>query len=87
MASFSQTKYFSLGRSAGQCVNSIRSLLNTATNYTPHERFFTFQKRPGTIRNKILPSWLITPGTVLLKNYGRYSKNDALAKQVDLGKS
>ena len=65
-------------------LHSIRSLLNTATNCTPHERFFAFQSRPGSIGNRILPSWLITPGTVLLRNQDRQSKNEDLVKQVEL---
>ena len=29
-------------------LHSIRSLLNTSTNYTPNERFFNIQRRPGS---------------------------------------
>ena len=65
-------------------LHSIRSLLNTSTNCTPHERFFAFQRRPGTIGNKILPSWLINPGPILLRNFERSNKNDSLVKQVEL---
>ncbi len=65
-------------------LHSIRSLLNTSTNCTPHERFFAFQRRPGTIRNKILPSHLINSGAVLLRNFERSNKNDSLVRQVEL---
>ena len=44
----------------------IRSLLCTATNATPHERMFSFQRRSAT--GTSLPSWLVNPGKVLLKN-------------------
>ena len=65
-------------------LHSIRSLLNTTTNCTPHERFFNYQRRPGSIGRKLLPSCLINPGPVLLKNFEKYSKNDDLVKRVDL---
>ena len=44
-----------------------KNLLTKLHNCTPHERLFCFQRRPASIGNKILPSWLITPGTVLLE--------------------
>ena len=62
-------------------LHSIRPLLKTATNCTPHERFFAFQRRTGSIGNKILPSWFITPGTVLLRNHDSQSKNEDLLKR------
>ena len=65
-------------------LHSIRSLLNTTTNCTPHERFFNYQRRPGSIGRKVLPSWLINPGPVLLKNFEKSNKNDDLVKRVDL---
>ena len=65
-------------------LHSIRSLLNTSTNCTPHERLFNYQRRPGSIGSKILPSWLINPGPVLLRNFERSNKNDELVKKVEL---
>ena len=65
-------------------LHSIRSLLNTSTNCSPHERMFSYQRRPGSIRSKILPSWLINPGPVLLRNFERSNKNDELVKKVEL---
>ena len=65
-------------------LHSIRSLLNTSTNCTPHERIFNYQRRPGSIGSKILPSWLINPGPVLLRNFERSNKNDELVKKVEL---
>ena len=65
-------------------LHSIRSLLNTSTNCTPHERMFNYQRRPGSIGSKILPSWLINPGPVLLRNFERSNKNDELIKRMEL---
>ena len=45
-------------------LHSLRSLLCTATNCTPHERFFRFERRSSTGRS--MPTWLLTPGPVLL---------------------
>ena len=36
------------------------------------------------INDKILPTWLINPSPVLLRNFERTSKNDVLVKQVEL---
>ena len=41
-------------------LHSIRSLLNTTTNATPHELFFNFNRRSRSGRS--LPAWLFTPG-------------------------
>ena len=65
-----------------QVLHSIRSLLCTATNCTPHERFFQFQRR--TSHGNSLPSWLMNPGPVLLRRFVRTSKSDPLVDKVDL---
>jgi len=65
-------------------LHSIRSLLNTSTNCTPLERIFNYQRRPGPIGSKVLPSWLISPGPVLLRNFKRSNKNDESVKKVEL---
>ena len=65
-------------------LHSIRSLLNTTTNSTPHERFYNFQRRPGSIGRKVLPNWLINPGPVLVRNFEKSNKNDDLVKRVEL---
>ena len=65
-------------------LHSIRSLLCTSTNCTPHERMFLFRRRPGIGYDKILPTWLIQPGPVLLRNFERTNKNDVLVKRVEL---
>ena len=63
-------------------LHSIRSLLCTATNVTPHERFFSFNRRSES--GTTLPSWLTTPGPVLMKNNVRHSKFDPLVEEVTL---
>ena len=63
-------------------LHSIRSLLSTSTNTTPHERFFSFQQRPS-LRTS-LPSWLQHPGPVRLRRFVRTIKNDPFDDQVEL---
>ncbi len=63
-------------------LHSIRSLLCTATNATPHERLFTYNRRTST--GCTLPVWLTKPGTVLLKRHVRASKYDPLVEEADL---
>ena len=48
-------------------LHSIRSLLSTSTNTTPHERFFNFQRRSS--HGTSLPTWLQSPGPVLLRRH------------------
>ena len=63
-------------------MHSIRSLLCTATNVTPHERLLGFPRRAGT--GTSLPTWLATLGPVLLHRYVRHSKQEPLVDEVDL---
>lgn len=63
-------------------LHSIRSLLSTATNETPHERFFKHPRRSMT--GQTLPKWLMTPGTVLMKRHVRASKYEPLVDEVEL---
>ena len=63
-------------------LHSIRTLLCTALNETLHERMFNFQRRSTT--GSSIPSWLATPGPVLLKRYVRKSKFDPLVDEVEL---
>ena len=58
-------------------LHSIRSLLSTATNVTPHERLFNFARRSTT--GVSFPTWLCMPGPVLLKSHVRHSKAEPLA--------
>ena len=63
-------------------LHSIRTLLCTSTNQTPHERMFTFPRRSGT--GVSLPTWLATPGQVLLRRFVRNSKYEPLVDEVEL---
>ena len=63
-------------------LHSVRSLLCTATNQTPHERIFNFQRRSTS--GSSIPSWLATPGPVLIKPHVRSPKFDPLTEEVHL---
>ena len=63
-------------------LHSVRSLLCTSTNSTPHERLFNFQRKSST--GSSIPSWLTNPGRVLIKNFNRQSKFDPLVEEVEL---
>ena len=63
-------------------LHSIRSLLCTATNATPHERLFNYARRSST--GIAIPSWLCEPGPVLLRRHIRTSKTDPLVDEVEL---
>ena len=63
-------------------LHSIRSLLCTATNATPHERFFNFKRR--STYGSSLPRWLTSPGPVFLRRFVRQNKNEDLVEEVDL---
>ena len=58
------------------------SLLTTSTNSTPNERFFGFQCHSS--HGTSMPSWLISPGSVLLRRFVRANKNDPLVYQIVL---
>ena len=45
-------------------LHSIRSLISTSTNETPHERLFRYARRSSS--GASVPSWLLLPGPVLL---------------------
>lgn len=62
-------------------LHSVRSLLCTATNETPHERFFAFQRKSSN--GGSIPSWLMEPGPVLVKRHVR-AKTDPLVDEVEL---
>ena len=63
-------------------LHSIRSLLCTATNETPHERFFRFPRRSSS--GASIPTWMAEPGPVLLKRHVRCNKTDPLVDEVQL---
>lgn len=64
-----------------QALHSLRTLLCTSTNATPHERLFMFPRRTCSGIN--LPTWLSTPGKVLLRKHVR-SSEEPLVQEVDL---
>ncbi|KRZ72458.1 Pro-Pol polyprotein [Trichinella papuae] len=66
----------------GLALHSLRTLLSTATNATPHERLFGYQRRTPT--GTSLPTWLTTPGIVLMRRLNRTNKHDPLVEEVEL---
>ena len=62
-------------------LHCIRSLVCLATNETPHERMFKFQRKAMT--GISMPTRLLTPGTILLRRFIRH-KSDPQCKQVKL---
>lgn len=65
-----------------EALHSIRSLLCTATNCTPHERFFIHPRR--STNGSSLPAWLLQPGPVLARRNVRNSKYEPLVDEVEL---
>ena len=64
-------------------MHSIRSLLCTATNPTPHERFFAFRRRSST--GATMPTWLNYPGSKAYpRRFVRTSKTDPLVDEVEI---
>ena len=63
-------------------LHSIRSLLCTATNATPHERLFSFPRK--STAGVSLPTWLTKPGPVLVKVHARAHKTDPLVEDAEL---
>ena len=63
-------------------LHSIRSLLNTSTNQTPHERLFDYKRRSSF--GYSIPTWLCQPGKVYYKRHVRSSKHEPLVDAVDL---
>ena len=64
-----------------EALHSIRSLLCTATNDTPHNRLFNFPRKSS---GSPLPSWLQERGRVLLRKHVKQSKYDDLCDEVEL---
>ena len=62
-------------------LHSIRSLLCTATNETPHERMFNFTRKSTS--GKTIPSW-VKPGPIYVRNQPRRSKNDPVVTAATL---
>lgn len=62
-------------------LHSMRSLLCTATNTTPHERLFKHERK--TASGLPVPTWLMSAKTALL-HYPRSSKYDPAVQEVDI---
>ena len=65
-----------------EALASIRGLLCTATNDTPHSRFFNFERR-GTAGIS-LPGWLATGRPAYLRNFPRTRKDEPLVQRVTI---
>uniref|UniRef100_A0A5S6QP92 Uncharacterized protein n=1 Tax=Trichuris muris TaxID=70415 RepID=A0A5S6QP92_TRIMR len=65
-----------------EALHSLRSLLCTATNTTPHKQMFKYNRRSTT--GTSLPTWLLRPRPVLLKKLVRLNKWDPLVEEVEL---
>ena len=63
-------------------LHSIRTLLCTATNCTPHERMFHHPRRSSS--GNSMPTWLMNPGPVFVKKHARKSKYDPVVERVEL---
>ena len=63
-------------------LHSIRSLLSTATNYTPHERILSYQWK--TPSEESIPTWLTSTGIAMLKRHIRNSKFAPLVETEEL---
>lgn len=62
--------------------HSIRSMLYNVTNVTPHQRLFQYQHRFPSEHS--LPTWLTSPGPVLLHCHVQNSNYDPLVDEPDL---
>ena len=69
-------------RALSDSLHSIRSLLCTATNCTPHERLFGYQRRSSTGHS--VPSWLSSADRAYLRKHVRQSKYDPLVEEVEV---
>ncbi|KRY36479.1 hypothetical protein T01_4535 [Trichinella spiralis] len=72
----------STDRTMRRTLHSIRTLLSTTTNANPHERLFGYQRRTPT--GTSLPTWLTTPGIVLMRRLKRTNKHDHLVEEMEL---
>ena len=62
-------------------LHSVRSLLCTATNCTPHERMFFHTRK--SFNGVSLPSW-VKPGPVYVKRHNRNNKSELLVEEAEL---
>ena len=61
---------------------TIRSLLCTATNATPHDRLFIYSRHSSS--GVSIPSWLSNSEPLLLKRHTLQFKYDPLVDEVEL---
>ena len=64
-----------------EALHAIRSLVCLSTNGTLHERLFRFSRK--AMFCAALPSWLLSPGAVLLRRFVR-NKGEPLCDPVEL---
>lgn len=65
-----------------QALHSIRSLLCTSTNCTPHERMFAYSRRSAN--GDSIPTWLTSSGKVLMRRNVRQNKYQPLVEEVEV---
>ncbi|XP_059819975.1 uncharacterized protein LOC132391153 [Hypanus sabinus] len=65
-----------------EALHSIRSVLCTSTNATPHEHLFSFPRK--SVTGTTVPVWLTSPGPVLLWKHVRSNKYSPLVERVHL---
>jgi len=63
-----------------EALHAVRSLVCLAANETPHGRLFRFPRI--AMNSMALPSWLLTPETVLLRRHVR-NKGDPLCDSAE----
>ena len=75
-----ETKYWEMTIPA--VLHSIRTLVCTATNETPHERIFRFERR--TMIGHALPTWLLNKDRALVRKQVRKSKYDDWVEECEI---
>lgn len=65
-----------------QSLHSIRSLLCTSTNCTPHERMFRHSRRSPN--GDSIPTWLTSSNKVLMRRFDRKTKYQPLVEEVEV---
>ena len=63
-------------------MHSLRTLLCTSTNETPHERMMKFRRRSSL--GCSLPSWILDKGKVLVKRHVKQSKYDPSCDEAEI---
>ena len=61
-------------------LHSVRSLLSTSTNDTPHKRFLTFSRK--SMVRKLMPNWLLNLGTIQLRRFVKKKKETRFAMKL-----